>query len=164
MPLPTGEQCTTPSVKATSYTPTDAQVLTHIPYVAEFALVCGNDAQDVNLYADVGDGALVPAIRVQEGSNRYQVSWTRELRHAKTGDHEVRLYDEEGHAAFRRAAERGGEGGGGDPAAAAKPLVTILVEYPGAYKGAYVNSELLAAALAAMVFYLAYSSKAALLA
>ena len=59
----------------------------------------------------------------------------------------------------RRAAERGE-----DPSSAAKPLVTIVVEYPGAYKGALVNSELLAAALAALVFYLAYSSKAALLA
>ncbi len=147
-------------MKATSYTPTDAQVLTHIPYVAEFTLACANDAQDVNLYADVGEGGgLVPALRVQDGANKYQVSWTKEMRHAKTGDHQVRLFDEEGAAAFRRAAERGD--GSAD---SVKPLVTIVVEYPGAYKGAYINSELLAAGMAAVVFYLAYSSKVALLA
>ena len=70
------------------------------------------------------------------------------------------LYDEEGYASVKRVLERG------EPLSSAtvRPLVTVVIAYPGAYSGPVVNSELLAAALAAMVFYLAYSSKAALLA
>ena len=88
---------------------------------------------------------------------RYQISWTTEVKHAKTGDHEVNLFDEEGYTAAKRAIESGEE-------SAVKPLVTIVVNYPGAYKGPWINSELLAAALSILVFYLAYSSKSALLA
>jgi len=150
------EKCTNPSVQATAYTPTDAQVLTHIPYVAEFVLTCANGAADVNLYADL-EGQLVPVVRAAEGNNKYQVSWTKEIKAAKTGEHEVKLYDEDGYAAVKRALERG-------EAADTKPLVTILVNYAGAYKGAYVNTEIIAAALAFLVFYLAYSSRASLLA
>ena len=88
---------------------------------------------------------------------RYQISWTTEVKHAKTGDHEVNLFDEEGYTAAKRAIESGEE-------SAVKPLVTIVVNYPGAYKGPWINSELLAAALSILVFYLAYSSKTTLLA
>ena len=100
-------------------------------------------------------GALL--IQLATSIFRYQISWTTEVKHAKTGDHEVNLYDEEGYTAAKRALESG-EG------SAVKPLVTIVVNYPGAYKGPWINSELLAAALSILVFYLAYSSKSALLA
>ena len=39
------------------------------------------------------------------------------------------------------------------------PLVTIVIPYPGSYSGPWLNSEHLAAALAAAVFYLAFSSR-----
>ena len=46
------------------------------------------------------------------------------MKDAKTGDHEVNLYDDEGYAAVKRVVERGE-----DPASV-KPLVTIVVNYP----------------------------------
>ena len=58
-------------MKASSYTPSDAQVLTHIPFIAEFSLACSNGATEVSLYANI-NGALVPVIRSQDGS-KYQV-------------------------------------------------------------------------------------------
>ncbi len=143
-------------MQASSYTPSDAQVLSHIAFVAEFSLSCSNGASNVNLYADMS-GTLVPVVRSQDAGGRYQLSWTTEVKHAKTGDHEVNLYDEEGYADVKRANDRG-------EANTVKPLVTIVINYPGAYKGPWVNSELLAAALSILVFYLAYSSKSALLA
>jgi len=154
--LAQGEKCQNPKVQASSYTPSDAQVLTHIAFVAEFSLTCSNGASNVALYADL-NGALVPVVRSQDAGGRYQISWTTEVKHAKTGDHEVNLFDEEGYTAAKRAIESG-------EASAVKPLVTIVVNYPGAYKGPWINSELLAAALSILVFYLAYSSKSALLA
>merc|ERR1712037_748254 len=151
-----GREMPEPEGAVSSYTPSDAQVLTHIAFVAEFSLTCSNGASNVALYADL-NGALVPVVRSQDAGGRYQISWTTEVKHAKTGDHEVNLFDEEGYTAAKRAIESG-------EASAVKPLVTIVVNYPGAYKGPWINSELLAAALSILVFYLAYSSKSALLA
>ena len=65
------ETCTNPKVTATSYTNSDAQVLTHIAFVAEFGLTCGNGAKNVNLFADI-KGNLVPVIKSADGT-KYQV-------------------------------------------------------------------------------------------
>ena len=87
----------------------------------------------------------------------FQVSWTKDIKVAKTGDHSVNLYDSEGYTAVKRSRERG-------EAVTTAPLVTILVSYPGSYAGPVLNSEHIAACLAAAVFYLAFSSKSKLLA
>jgi len=146
--------CTEPKVSASSYTPADSQVLTAIPFIAEFSLTCANGDQPI-LYADI-DGSLVPVTKAIEG-DRYQVSWTKDVKVAKTGDHSVDLYDSEGYTAVKRSRERG-------EAVTASPLVTIVVSYGGSYAGPLLNSEHLAACLAAAVFYLAFSSKSRLLA
>ena len=57
--------CTDPKVTASSYTPADSQVLTAIPFIAEFSLVCGNGEKPA-LYADI-DGVLVPVTQSLEG-------------------------------------------------------------------------------------------------
>ena len=79
------------------------------------------------------------------------------MKAAKTGEHSVNLYDSEGYSSVRRSRERG-------EAVTASPLVTIVVSYGGSYAGPLLNSEHLAACLAAAVFYLAFSSKSRLLA
>ena len=57
-------------MQASSYTPSDAQVLTHIAFVAEFSLTCSNGASNVALYADL-NGALVPVVRSQDAGGRF---------------------------------------------------------------------------------------------
>jgi len=146
--------CTTPEVKASSYTPADSQVLNAIPYIAEFTLACGNGEKPA-LYADI-DGGLYPVTQSVDGT-KYQVSWVKELKKATTGDNKVDLYDAEGYAAVRKSRDRG-------EASTAAPLVTIVVAYPGSYGGPVFNSEHFALALSALVFYLAFSSKSKLLA
>merc|ERR1712064_169412 len=89
--------------------------------------------------------------------DKYQVSWTREIKLAKTGDHSVNLFDSEGYSAVKRSRERG------EPVTTA-PLATLVVNYGGSYTGPLLNSEHIAACLAAAVFYLAFSSKSKLLA
>ena len=63
--------CTEPKVSASSYTPSDSQVLTAIPFIAEFSLTCSSGDQP-SLYADI-DGSLVPVTKAIEG-DKYQVS------------------------------------------------------------------------------------------
>merc|ERR1719438_763397 len=146
--------CTEPKVTASSYTPSDSQVLTAIPFIAEFSLACAN-GEKPSLYADI-DGTLVPVTQGIEG-DKYQVSWTKDTKVAKTGDHSVNLYDSEGYTAVKRSRERG-------EYVTTSTLVTIVVSYPGSYTGPLLNSEHIAAFLAAAVFYLAFSSKSKLLA
>lgn len=154
----TSSACESPKVAASSYTPSDAQALTHIPFIAEFSLTCKGVAPtgDVPIYANVR-GNMVQVARSKDGA-KYQVGWTTEMKHAKTGDYEISLYDEDGYAAIKRVVERG------EDVATVKPMATVVVNYPGAYKGAYVSSELIASVLAILVFYFAYSAKSKLLA
>merc|ERR1712203_697573 len=101
-------------------------------------------------------GVLMPVTKSSEGE-KYQVSWTQEVKKATTGDRSVALYDTEGFTALRKSRALG-------QASTVSPLVTIVIPYPGSYSGPWLNSEHLAAALAAAVFYLAFSSRSSLLA
>ncbi|KAJ9599943.1 hypothetical protein L9F63_009771 [Diploptera punctata] len=148
--------CTKPEVVASAYTTQDATVLTNIAFVAEFTLKCGNQVSGLPLYAEI-NGKTLPAARVGD-DNKYQVSWTEEVKKARSGDYSINLYDEEGYAAMRKAI-RSGE----DPASV-KPLVTVVVNHPGAYQGPWVNSEFMAAVLSVLVWYVAFSAKSKLLA
>ena len=75
---------------ASSYTPVDAQALTHIPFIAEFSLTCKGVAPtgDVPIYANV-EGAMIQVAKSKDGS-KYQVGWSTEMKKAKTGDYEIR--------------------------------------------------------------------------
>merc|ERR1739844_286695 len=97
--------CENPKVQASSYTSSDSQVLTHIPFITEFTLTCSNGAASIPLYASV-KGALIPVQQAADGS-KYQVGWTEEVKDAKSGDHEINFYDEAGYSALKRVLERG---------------------------------------------------------
>lgn len=108
------------------------------------------------MYAEV-EGKALPAVRLS-ADNKYQVSWTEEIKNARSGDYSVKLYDEEKYAAIRKA-YRNGE----DPSIV-KPLAVVVLNNPGIYLGPWINSEFLAAFLAALVSYAAFSAKFKLLA
>lgn len=80
------------------------------------------------------------------------------MKKARSGEYNIKLYDDERYAAIRKAL-RNGE----DPNSV-KPLVVVVLNNPGIYRGPWVNSELLAVLLAAVVSYSAFSSKFKLLA
>ena len=63
--------CSNPKITASSYTPADSQVLTAIPFIAEFSLVCSSGDLPSALWADI-DGVLVPVTQSLEG-DKYQV-------------------------------------------------------------------------------------------
>lgn len=108
------------------------------------------------MYASV-NGALVPVQHSPDGK-KYQVAWAEEVKNAKAGDYSVSIYDESGYSSMKRVMERG------EDLSSVKPLVTIVVNHRGAYNGPWMNSEHMAAILSTIVLYLAYSSKAKLLA
>ncbi|XP_015523135.1 translocon-associated protein subunit delta [Neodiprion pinetum] len=149
--LALAETCQKPEVSASAYVTEDATVLTNIAFTTQFTLKCSNGAKGVSLYAEV-EGKTLPAVRLS-ADNKYQVSWTEDIKKARSGDYNVNLYDEEGYSALRKAI-RNGE----DPSSV-KPLAVVVLNNPGAYLGPWINSELLAAFLAAFVTYTAFSAK-----
>ncbi|XP_068981828.1 translocon-associated protein subunit delta [Bombus flavifrons] len=150
------ETCQKPEVVASAYVTEDATILTNVAFTTQFVLKCSNGVKGITLYAEV-DGKSLPAARLSS-DNKYQVSWTEDVKKARSGDYNIKLYDDERYAAIRKAL-RNGE----DPNSV-KPLVVVVLNNPGIYRGPWVNSELLAVLLAALVSYSAFSSKFKLLA
>ena len=147
--------CTKPEVSAQSYTTPDATILTNIGFVAEFTLKCGNGALNPSLFAELG-GKTQPVARI--GANKYQVSWAEDVKKARRGDYTINIYDEDNYAALRKAMRNN------DDTSAVKPLATVVLNYPGAYQGPWVNSEFMAFVLSIVVWYAAFSAKSKLLA
>lgn len=86
------------------------------------------------------------------------MSWTEEPKEASRGSHPVYLYDEEGFGAVRKAQRSG------SPVEDVPEIYKIDIYHGGAFNGPWVNSEILAAALAIGIAYVAFSSKSKLLA
>lgn len=86
----------------------------------------------------------------------FQISWSEEIKKARSGNHQVRLFDDEGFGAVRKA-QRSGEN-----VESVKPLATFNVKHPGAFNGPYVNSEVLAAIISVGIAYVAFATKSKL--
>lgn len=85
------------------------------------------------------------------------MSWTEETLTSSRGSRYVRLFDEEGFGAVRKAQRSGGD------YQSIPALATVNVYHSGAFSGPWINSEILAAVLAAAVAYIAFSTKSKLL-
>ncbi|KXJ69452.1 hypothetical protein RP20_CCG027023 [Aedes albopictus] len=65
--------CTSPEVKSSFFSTSDATIVSQIAFVTEFSLKCSNaGAEKLPLFAEVG-GKLAPVVRVGDG--KYQVSF-----------------------------------------------------------------------------------------
>lgn len=149
-----GKTCDNPEVTPKVYTTTDGLIVANIAFIAEFRLKCRENPQNAPLYAEVHN-KIIPVVKSAE-TNDYQVSWTEELNKARSGEHLIRVYDEEGYGALRKA-QRTGEGAQG-----VTPLFTINVHHPGTYQGPWIQSEFVAVLASALLWYFAYSAKAKL--
>ncbi|EDS33224.1 translocon-associated protein, delta subunit [Culex quinquefasciatus] len=148
--------CSNPVVKSSFFSTSDATIVSQIAFVTEFTLKCSNaGAEKLPLFAEIG-GKLAPVVRV--GDSKYQVSWNEEIKKASSGKYTIRLFDEESFAAVRKA-QRAGE-----DIQSVKALTSVQISFPGAYKGPWINSEILAAGVVAFVAYVAFSTRTKLLA
>ncbi|XP_044257334.1 translocon-associated protein subunit delta-like [Tribolium madens] len=144
-----GDSCTKPEITSTSFTTQDATIVTNIAYIADFTLKCSN-GQVPPLYAEV-NGNIVPVSVV--GPNQYQISWTEDTKTARSGDKLVRVLDEDGFAAARKALRAG------EDLSAVPSMADVVINYPGAYNGPWLKSELLATLVSLVVTYFAISFK-----
>ncbi|KAM8793718.1 translocon-associated protein subunit delta [Eudromia elegans] len=146
-----GEPCPEPTIAPSYYTTSDAVIAAESVFVVEISLACRNGAQNVALYADV-NGKQFPVTRGQD-VGRYQVSWSLEHRLAQSGTYAVKFFDEESYSALRKA-QRSNE-----DVSRIRPLFTVNVEHRGAWRGPWVSTEVVAAAVGLVLYYLALSTK-----
>lgn len=85
-----------------------------------------------------------------------QVSWTEDTRTAKRGDKSVRIFDEDGNIAVRKALRDG------EDISSVEPLFRVNISYPGAFSGPWLKSEFVAVVVSALIAYLAISSRSKL--
>ncbi|CAH1373137.1 unnamed protein product [Tenebrio molitor] len=146
--------CENPEIRSNSYTTEDATILTHIAYISEFTVKCGSGTVS-NLYALMGD--TVQPIGVT-GPNRYQISWTEDVKNARTGDITIKIYDDD-HYTLLRKAQRAGEDLNSVPV-----FGSVTINHPGTYKGPWISCECLAVAFSLIVCYYAIHFRSKLLA
>ncbi|KAL3853431.1 hypothetical protein ACJMK2_016974 [Sinanodonta woodiana] len=153
--LVAGDTCLSPSVKSKYYITTEAAASVDTVFIVEFQLTCKNGLKNLNLYADI-NGKFLPVTITDDSKSQYQVSYSDENKNLPAGNYDVRFYDEEGYSILRKA-QRSGETND-----SIKPLFTIALNHPGVWKGPVVQSEFIAAVVAILVWYVAYSAKSQL--
>lgn len=145
------EACVEPQITPSYYTTSDAVISTETVFIVEISLTCKNRVQNMALYADVS-GKQFPVTRGQD-VGRYQVSWSLDHKSAHAGTYEVRFFDEESYSLLRKA-QRNNE-----DVSVIPPLFTVSVDHRGTWNGPWVSTEVLAAAIGLVIYYLAFSAK-----
>lgn len=147
--------CKDPTISSLSYTTQDGMVVAEVAFISEFIVQCSNKVDKLALYGEI-DGKLLPVMKV-DGRTKYQVSWTEEIKKARSGDYIINIYDEEGYGNLKKAIRSG------EDTKSVTPLSTITINYAGVYLGPWVNSEFLAAVSLIGAWYLAFVHKSKLL-
>merc|ERR1712168_337923 len=142
-----GETCTSPTVSTDTYTSKNIALSTETAYVAEFTVGCQEDTKGFNLYAELEAGHLVPVAYVPESSS-YQVSWAKDHKKAVTGAITLKMFNDEGYAAYRKAQRSEGD------LSAVAPLFTVTINHPGASReGLFVQTEFIAVVTSLLVWW-----------
>lgn len=153
VPYISADQCVGPEVSTSSYTTRDAFILREIAYVTNFQVKC-KTGEAANLYALIGN-AIVPIAQVSSGL--YEISWTEDVKGARTGNIPVKLYDENGYSALKKAFRNNED-------VSSVPVFTeILINSPGIYSGPWLSCELLAVGFSIAVVYTAIHFRTKLL-
>ena len=144
--------CTNPKISdVQTFSTQDTNINTETAYVVQFRAQCGGNTKHGVFFAEV-NGKLLPS-SVDESGEKYQISWTEENKLAKSGEVKLRLFDDEGYSALKKA-QRNNEDLG-----KVKELRTVSFYHQGTYRGPYLQSELVVIILFAFVYYCAYKHR-----
>jgi len=149
-----GDVCSGPSVSTDTYTTKHIALSSETAHVVEFTVNCKEeDAKGFNLYAELEAGVLVPVALVPE-TNSYQVSWVKDHKKAETGSILIKMYDDEGYTAYRKAQRNDGD------LSEVSPLFSVTLDHPGVSKeGLFVQTEFIAVVTALLVWWCANSMR-----
>lgn len=149
------QACSNPTISTDTYTSKNIALSASTAYLAEFTVTCKeDDVKGMNLYAEVEQGVLTPVAMIPE-SESYQLSWVKEHKKATTGSISIKLFNDDGYTAYRKA-QRSESGDLSEVA----PLLTFQVEHSGVAKeGLFVQTEFIAVVAALLIWWCANSLK-----
>uniref|UniRef100_T1H2G9 Translocon-associated protein subunit delta n=1 Tax=Megaselia scalaris TaxID=36166 RepID=T1H2G9_MEGSC len=137
--------CTSPKASATSFTSSDATIVSQVATVVDLSFKCSN-GETPQLYGEINGRVILAS----------KISWNDEVKKAISGSVTIRLFDEEGYSNIRKAQREGVS------LSSVKSISEVTVSVPSAYTGPLVNSELLVAFLAIFIGYFAFTTKSKL--
>lgn len=147
------QQCQNAQVVSTSYTTQDATVLKHIAYISNFQVKCKR-GDPGNLYVLLGD-VITPVASV--GAGKYQISWTEDVKTARTGDIVVPIFNESGYVAAKKMLRTG------EDITTVPTFTKIVINHPGIYAGPWISCEFLAVGFSVAIAYIAIHFRSKLL-
>jgi hypothetical protein len=118
-----------------------------VGYITVFTLNCKSQINSIPLFAEV-NGQISPVFRVKD--EQFQFSWTEDMK--KSGNRDVKLYDEEQFASYRKA-QRAGE------TPKVSPLATLQVKYSSRLNFSVISSEFIVLSTSLFVAYIAFQSR-----
>ncbi|XP_030748516.1 translocon-associated protein subunit delta [Sitophilus oryzae] len=145
-----GSACSNPQVTSKSFTTKDATIVSHIGFISEITVKCTTGVLS-SLYAELEDGSIIPVAVV--APETFQVSWIEESKSARSGQRLIRIFDEEGYTALRKAIRNN------EPTGSVPEFFSVYVHHSGAYNGPWVKSEFIAVVLSILVSQFALTTK-----
>jgi len=146
------QSCTNPTVSdIQTFTTQDGKLNTEIAYTIQFRLSCANKLRNAALFADLNGRILSSS--VDESGERYQIGWTEPVKTARSGEIRLRLFDEDGFAALKKA-QRNNE-----DLSKVKELRTVSVYHAGSYTGPLVQPELIFTVFFGAIYYWAFTTR-----
>lgn len=82
-----------------------------------------------------------------------KVSWIEEAKSARSGEKQIRLFDEDGYTAYRKAVRAG------EDISTVSSLFSVAVNHPGAFSGPWLKSEFIATVVSLVIAYFAIASR-----
>ncbi|CAG0885821.1 unnamed protein product [Cyprideis torosa] len=130
------------------YASADTTVGSKVAHIVELEV----DHASEPLYALMADGSVRALVKSALDSNLVVLSFSHDPSNVPQGKQIVKVLDEAGLAAHRRAQRSGEEG------AEPNPVLTFPLEIQGGYSGPWANSEFIALLVSGLVFYVAFSA------
>lgn len=136
------------SIQFFPFTLDDLVIANQVGYITVFTLNCKSQINAIPLFAEVNK-QIFPVFRLKD--DQYQFSWTEDRQ--KSGNREVRLFDEEQFAGYRKA-QRAGE------TPKIQPLATIQVKYSSSFgSNLIISSEFVVTFASFVVAYIAFQNR-----
>ncbi|KAK6014292.1 Translocon-associated protein, delta subunit [Ostertagia ostertagi] len=139
-----GFKCESPKHSATSFSTTDGFFHFHTTFIAEFTLQCSNNIKDSPFFAVINGHIYNVAVSVETA--KYQISWTQEHEQSDAQQISIKIFDEEGIAAYRKNSNT-------------SPLFTIEHYHAGLTRKPFVSSETVALLVCLAALYYAIKQK-----
>eukprot|EP00794_Sanderia_malayensis_P006206 gene6206-6921_t len=145
--------CQKPTISSETYSTSSVTLSSETVYVVDLKINCENADQEQNFYAEI-NGILSPVAKSSSDSSKYQISWSSEHKKAVKGDITIKIYDEEGYSAYRKAQRAG------DKQSSVSPVGSVVLNHKGARKeGLFVQTEFICTAVALLIWWVANSAK-----